>query len=210
MNEISSRSATGRELPRERASGAVDALPGLLDRIAAGEQTALAELYDLTVARLFRLATLIVRNRQDAEEVVCDTFTQVWRSAGEYDPSRGTALAWLLMICRSRAVDRRRRNRSGLPVSSCGGAVDTEASQELCCDEALQALEQDSAICRAISRLPPLQWRLISLAFFQGLTHDEIARDTSLPVGTVKSHIRRALAAMRAELQSGTDGAYRG
>lgn len=207
MTEISSRSATGRDFPGKRALAPIDALAVLLHRIAAGEQTALAELYELTVTKLFGLASLIVRDRQDAEEVVCDTFAQVWRSAGGYDPARGSALAWLLMICRSRAVDRRRRNRGGLPVWSSGVATSAEPAHEFGYNDALQALEQNSAVCRAISRLPPLQWRLILLAFIQGLTHDEIARETSLPVGTVKSHIRRALAAMRTELQDGSGGA---
>ena len=207
MNERT-QLAAGIPLPRERSLALGEALPALLHRIAAGEQTALAELYELTVAKLFRLALLIVRDGQDAEEIVCDTFVQIWRNAGQYDPARGSALAWLVTICRSRAVDRRRRNRGELPAGSPHQEACADAAHELSCEDFLQELEQDSAIYRAVSRLPPLRWRLISLAFFQGLTHEEISRKTSLPMGTVKSHIRRALAAMRSELESGIDGAH--
>lgn len=207
MNEISTQAAAEMRLPLERRLAPDDTLAPSLRRIAAGEQAALAEVYELTVVKLLRLASLILRDGQDAEEVVCDTFVQIWRNADQYDPQRGSALAWLLTICRSRAVDRRRRNRGGLPAGSPYLEAAPELAQELSCEDLLQALEQDSAIYRAISRLPPLRWRLISLAFFQGLTHEEIARETCLPIGTVKSHIRRALAALRSELQSGNGDA---
>jgi RNA polymerase sigma-70 factor (ECF subfamily) len=186
---------------------ASDGLVALLRRIAAGEECALAELYDLTVARLFSLASLIVRNTQDAEEVVCDAFVQVWRSARQYDPQRGSALAWLLTICRSRAVDRHRRNRAALAGNDGHPAGIAAEGYELGPDDVLQLFEQDSAVFRALAKLSPLRRHLVALAFFQGLTHEEIARETRLPVGTVKSHIRRALTVMRSELGDRGNGA---
>jgi RNA polymerase sigma-70 factor (ECF subfamily) len=184
-----------------------DGLTALLRRIAAGEECALAELYDLTVARLFSLATLIVRNTQDGEEVVCDVFVQVWRSARQYDPQRGSAFGWLLTICRSRAVDRCRRNRAALADSDGPPAGTAAEGYEPGPDDVLQLFERDSAVFRTLAKLSPLRRHLVALAFFQGLTHEEIAKETRLPMGTVKSHIRRALAVMRLELGDRGSGA---
>lgn len=182
----------GPELP--------DPLSVLLYRVAKEEQHALGELYDLTVAKLFSRAGSIVRDSQDAEEVVCDVFVQVWHSARQFDRERGSALAWLLTLCRSRALDRYRRNHAGLPTVAQIAAVDANDSRGPGPDDLLQVLERDTAIYRALARLSPLRRRLIALAFFQGLTHEELADETHLPIGTVKSHIRRALASLRAEL----------
>jgi RNA polymerase sigma-70 factor (ECF subfamily) len=178
----------------------LDGVAALLGRVAAGEEWALALLYDLTATRLFSVARLIVRNTQDAEEVVCDAFVQVWRNAQQYDPQRGSALAWLLTICRSRAIDRCRRNRAALAGNDGHSAATAVEGYELGPDDLLQLFEQDSAVYRALIKLSPLRRHLVALAFFQGLTHREIARETRLPAGTVKSHIRRALAGMRSEL----------
>jgi RNA polymerase sigma-70 factor (ECF subfamily) len=191
----------------QMTSGPPERLSVLLERIAAGEQAALAELYDLTVPKVFSLASFILRNSRDAEEIVCDSFAQVWRSARQYDRGRGSAMGWLLTICRSRAVDRRRRNRAAMRTGVSDGPTGVWDDYAQGPDDILQAFEEDSALYRALYRLCPLRRHLISLAFLQGLTHEEIARETGLAAGTVKSHIRRALAAMRAELGTrGRDG----
>jgi RNA polymerase sigma-70 factor (ECF subfamily) len=179
---------------------ASDGLAALLRRVAAGEECALELLYDLTAARLFSLASFIVRNSQDAEEVVCDAFVQIWRNAWQYDPQRGSALAWLLTICRSRALDRYRRNRAALAPRLGDPALTLASGCEPGPDDILQLFERDSAVFGVLAMLSPVRRRLVALAFFQGLTHEEIARETALPVGTVKSHIRRALAVMRSQL----------
>ncbi|MGH8230098.1 MAG: RNA polymerase sigma factor, partial [Steroidobacteraceae bacterium] len=172
----------------------------LLARIQGGDLKALAELYDLTVARLFGLAQLIVRNRLDAEEVISDTYIEVWRNAHRFDPERGAALAWLFTICRSRSLDRHRRNRRNMLEYT------QVASEELSTllapsPEGLSNLNSAAArLGEALLELSPVRRRLVSLAFFEGLTHEEIACRVCLPLGTVKSHIRRALARLRAEL----------
>jgi RNA polymerase sigma factor (sigma-70 family) len=183
------------------------ALPELLQRIAAGEESALAELYDLTVPKLFGLAVLIVRNAQDAEDVVCDTFEQVWRGARQYDPQRGSALGWLLGICRSRAIDRHRRNSCRRAEAGPGLAPLCDVRSEPGPDDLLRALEPSSAMFHALAKLSPIERRLIALAFLQDLTHGELASKTELAVETVKSHIRRALATMRSELGDQGGGA---
>ena len=179
-------------------------LTALVARIAAGDQGALAELYDCTATKLLGFALLMVKDQQDAEEVTCDVYLQVWRSSLRYDPARGSVLAWMLGICRARAIDRFRRRRARSPAegvvgeSGPGGAA---ADGEPC--DLLQRLEQGSAIRRALERLSPVRRQLLALAFFQGLSHEEISVKTNLPVGTVKSHIRRALATLRAQLGPG-------
>lgn len=183
-----------------RSAGTANLTP-LVARIASGDQDALAELYDCTAARLLGFAMLIVKDQQDAEEVACDVYLQVWQAPLRYDAARGSVLAWLLGICRARAIDRYRRRRARSPGEvaavepmACVGAPDAEP-----CD-LLQKLEQGSAIRRALERLSPIRRQLLSLAFFQGLSHEEISIKTNLPVGTVKSHIRRALATLRGQL----------
>lgn len=208
MPETSTTSlpAGSLEAPAARAERSADQLSILVLRVAAGEEVALAELYEETVLKLYSLARLIVRNSEDAEEVVCDTFVQVWRSARQYDGARGSALAWMLTICRSRAVDRRRGNWAERPRGTAEGVL-CEDRCEVAPDDLLQAFEQDSAVLHAMGALPPIRRRLVGLAFLQGLTHEEIARETGLPVGTVKSHIRRALASLRCALGERVNGA---
>lgn len=202
---LSSAAAAAPASASVRSAGTASLTP-LVARIAAGDQGALAELYDCTAAKLLGFALLIVKDQQDAEEVVCDVYLQLWRSSLRYDPTRGSVLAWMLAICRARAIDRhryrRRRARSfgDVAVSEAGARGAAEDGEP--CD-LLQQLEQGSAIRSALERLSPVRRQLLALAFFQGLSHEEISIETNLPVGTVKSHIRRALATLRVYLGPG-------
>lgn len=176
-------------------------LVALMERIASGQQPALTELYELTVAKLFALARLIVRNAADAEEVVCDTYAQIWESARRYESSRGSVLGWMLMICRSRALDvLRQRNSRTRTVNDFEREVADEY-EEAGPDTLLDALQQGSSVRKALDALSPIRRQLIALAFLQGLSHQEIVEHTGLPVGTVKSHIRRGLTVLRKELK---------
>lgn len=175
----------------------------LIERIALGQQSALNELYELTVAKMFGLARLILRNSADAEEVVCDTYAQIWESARRFESGRGSALGWMLTICRSRSLDllrqRRSRTRTADGFEREAGLGDT--LDEATPDALLQALQTGTSVQRALATLTPIRRRLISLAFLQGLSHQEIVEETGLPLGTVKSHIRRALTVLREELK---------
>jgi RNA polymerase sigma-70 factor, ECF subfamily len=178
----------------------------LVQRVSGGDRDALGGLYDLTVARLFALARIILRNTSDAEEVVCDVYTQVWQSAAEYRIERGAVMHWLLMLCRSRALDRLRRNRvrAQAVVTHSAEVLETEAqSLQAGPEDILDHIQQGTAVHRALETLTPVRRQLISLAFFKGLSHVEIAAECGLPVGTVKSHIRRALTTLRVELVEG-------
>jgi RNA polymerase sigma-70 factor (ECF subfamily) len=183
-------------------------LANLVQRIAGGDHDALGELYDLTVSKLFALARLILRNSADAEEVVCDVYTQVWQSAAKYQGARGAVMGWLLVMCRSRALDLSRQNRlRALLVLLESPHNNDEAVEPTAPEDVLDLMKQGTAVHQALGKLTPLRRRLIALAFFRGLSHGEIAEQCRLPVGTVKSHIRRALTALRAEMAGGDGGA---
>lgn len=179
-------------------------LAALVERIARGEHAALGTLYDSTVGKLFALARVMLRNDSDAEEVVCDVYAQVWQSATLYRGERGGVLAWLLMICRSRALDMLRRNRVRAPAAT----AEVADQENLVCpapgpEDILDLMQQGTVVHRALEKLTPLRRRLVSLAFFRGMSHFEIAEECDLPVGTVKSHIRRALVSLREDLEGG-------
>lgn len=166
--------------------------------IARGNEAALAAMYEAALGKCYALALRITRTRESAEEVVCDTFMQVWRDAARYDPTRGQPLAWLLNICRSRAIDHlRQRDRAELhedPASLSG----VEAAQEEDPLHLALALEAGGVVRQAIARLPRISQQLLALAFYRGLSHQEIAEHLGMPLGTVKTHLRRAQEVLRA------------
>lgn len=175
----------------------------LVRQLVAGDCAALSALYKLTAPLLFSVARRMLSNAADAEEVICDVYTQVWQTAAQYDVTRGSVTTWLVMICRSRAIDRHRQNKCR---SHGSDGYDTDertdpVSVPFESDDILQALERSTAIYGAIEQLSPLRRRLLALAFFHDLSHQKIAATTNLALGTVKSHIRRALATLRKELE---------
>lgn len=174
----------------------VDPLADLLRGLQARDQGSLEALYDATCGRLMAVANAILRNRHDAEEVVCDSYVQAWDEAVRYDASRASVLGWLTMICRSRALDqlrRQRSTRSHVEIEAADSVPDPSRPP----DELLALLEDGSRIHAALARLPRQRRELVALAFLQGLSHQEIAELKGLPLGTVKSHVRRSLAQLR-------------
>ena len=169
----------------------------LVAAMARGEEEALSQLYESTIGRVFGLARTITGNTEDAEEVACDVFTIAWDRAAQFDPKRGAAIAWLLVTCRSRALDLLRRRRSRREPAGGG----CEERPEPSTPDLLAAMDEAAQVRRALSALPEQQRQLIGLAFFGDMSHADIARMLDLPLGTVKSHIRRGLAAMRREME---------
>ncbi|MES2951425.1 MAG: sigma-70 family RNA polymerase sigma factor [Pseudomonadota bacterium] len=177
-----------------------------LARIVRQDEKALASLYQSTVGRVYGLAMRIVRDTATAEEVAEDTYWQVWRQAPRFDPARGCALAWLLTITRSRALDavRARQRVQNLSVASTSSAdpaddAQTDVHERSAADpwDLLSAVQTGHLLQTALMRLGPVPRQLVALAFFGGLTHEEIAGHTGMPLGTVKTNIRRALIALR-------------
>jgi RNA polymerase sigma-70 factor (ECF subfamily) len=176
-------------------------LAELIEAMARGESQALATLYEAALGRVYGLALRIVRTREAAEEVAIDVFVQAWRTAATYDALRGAPLTWLLTICRSRALDYLRRAEPADPhpdPESLAAADPLARSTDP--QDLLLACEGEARLKRALESLTALQRQLIALAFFRGLTHQEIAAHARLPLGSVKTYIRRALAQLRAEL----------
>ena len=184
----------------------------LMARIEARDADALAELYDRHAARLLGLARRVLGDGGEAEEILQEVFLFAWRSAAAFDPARGQVLTWLLIVTRSRAIDRlrARRGASRPEVRSLEEIADGPASGEDV--EAASAGRQWEALCRgAVRELPDDQRRALELAYFEGLTHQEIADRTSTPLGTVKTRVRLGLMKLRERMRpywgSETDGA---
>lgn len=191
------------------ASGSVDvddsALKSLLQLIAKGDETKLGEIYDLTVSRVYGVAYAISENEADAEEIVCDVFAKIWHCANQYDPERGKAISWILMICRSRALDCLRRHSTHREKldhvkESTSPDLFTAEGEEANPEKLLNLLQENSGVKKAMQTLTPLQQEFIFLGFFKGYTHSEMAQLHEMPLGTVKSNVRRAIAALREKL----------
>lgn len=183
------------------------ALAALIARIVHQDERALQTLYDATSARVHGLALRITQRRALSEEVVEDTFWQVWRQAARFEPARGRPLTWLLAMARSRAIDALRRDQrfqhDELPEDdTLGGADGGHETAAVPPQDLLDATRGASQLQAALSALDARARQLVSLAFFRGLTHEEIAAQEGLPLGTVKSIIRRALIELRRNLEA--------
>lgn len=175
-------------------------LCNLVARIASQDQIALGLLYDCSVQCVYGLARRITGEDSAAEEVVADAYMQVWQQAGRYNAARGRVLAWLLTICRSRALDWRRRQDQSLihPEPEVLRPDLYEGGNEPL--DLLQAMQRASRIHAAIARLEETPQQLLALAFFRGLTHQEIAASTGMPLGTIKSLLRKAMSILKQDL----------
>lgn len=173
----------------------------LMARIEARDARALGELYDRHAPRLLGLARRILGGGGEAEEVVQEVFLFAWRSAASYDGGRGAVLTWLLIATRSRAIDRLRARGAGSrpPLRPLEDAGDPPAGDDV---EAASADREWRAICRsAVGKLPAEQRAVLELAYFEGLTQQEIAERTATPLGTVKTRARLGLMKLRERLR---------
>lgn len=176
-------------------------LCALVARMAKADEAALGELYDAAIGRVYGFALRIVNHVGTAEEIASDVFLQAWRDAGRYDASRSRVLTWLLMMCRSRALDRLRAREANEVLHDDPETLVAETSAEGGGPaDLLEATQTSHALHAAIATLQPMQRQMLGLAFFRGLSHQEIADHMDLPLGTVKSHIRRAVEALRTQL----------
>lgn len=172
----------------------------LVARMAAKDQLALEQLYDITVKRLHSFALRIVRDPGLAEEVTEDALFQAWREAHRFDVNRGKVITWLLTICRSRALDALRRVDAAECVEDPDVYRSHQVNQSAEPDHLISQYETGDAVHTALMQLPPTERQVISLAFFRGLTHQEIAEHCQMPLGTVKTLMHRAFAQLRVAL----------
>lgn len=194
-----SASAQSAAAARPQAANEIQ-LQGWINRLIRQDEAAFAALYEACVGRVYGLALRITRNPAQAEEVAEDSFWQIWREAPRFDPARGSALAWMLTIARSRALDSLRARDPAEPVADAGDLLDARSAGDESPLDLLAATRADQALHEALAQLENQPRQIIALAFFKGLTHDEIATHTGMPLGTVKSHIRRGLATLKALL----------
>ncbi|MGH9853312.1 MAG: sigma-70 family RNA polymerase sigma factor [Blastocatellia bacterium] len=175
-------------------------LISLVEQVAAGDQAALATLYDTTNRLVYGLILRVLSDTSSAEEVLLDVYTQVWRQAASYDTGRGTPLAWLTTIARSRAIDRLRSGwqdqQRKEPLETLGDAVADTANPE----ETTAAAERQRLVRAALDTLSPEQREVIELAYYSGLSHSEIAEKLNQPLGTVKTRTRLGMMKLREAL----------
>ncbi len=178
----------------------------LLQRIAARDAAALAELYDRQSRLLFGLILRIVRDRGEAEEILQEAFVRVWTRAETYDARAGGPLPWIVRVARNCAIDRLRARRAHVTVD--GPAVDLAAVEAVAPATGIQTpeaavlvAERRRTLTDALAGLPAEQGQLIEAAFFEGYTHSELAQRFGLPLGTVKTRIRAGMIAMRKKLE---------
>jgi RNA polymerase sigma-70 factor (ECF subfamily) len=174
----------------------------LIGSMAKGDEQALGALYDATISRVYGFALRMVNQAHAAEEIASDVFLQAWRESRRYDAGRSKVLTWLLMMCRSRALDwLRARETNEVLHDEPETLVDEQDQDDASPPDLLEAVESSHALHAALAKLAPVQRQLLGLAFFRGLSHQEIAEQTRLPLGTVKSHIRRAVEALRGHME---------
>ncbi|MBV9264698.1 MAG: sigma-70 family RNA polymerase sigma factor [Acidobacteriaceae bacterium] len=178
--------------------------------IQNGNADALAKLYDATSALLYSLALRVLGNAADAEEVLLDVFQQVWRSAGSFNPARGSVWTWLVVVTRSRALDRL-RNTAGKRLHEAPplGERSAIASSMPQPEHASMLAQQQMCIRQALRTLPPEHREPLELAYFAGLTHTEIADKLQVPLGTIKTRIRMGMDRLRLALQPASTRAAR-
>ena len=172
----------------------------LLDGVARQDHAALKALYERCASKLFGLALRVVRHREWAEDVLQESFLTIWHSAGDYRASLSPPLAWLGLIVRSRGLDllrRRTAERSHVTQELDGVIADTLAGDSPSPMDTAQASEQAWALHQCLARLEHRQREVVSLAYIRDLSHSELSQQLQLPLGTVKTWIRRGLDQLR-------------
>jgi RNA polymerase sigma-70 factor (ECF subfamily) len=205
MNESTQPAST---VPTVKAAASQEASRcELVRRIGAGDQGALSALYDGSSRLVYAVALRILNEPADAEEVTLDVYTQVWRSATTFDPDRGSVTAWLVALARSRAIDRVRSSSSrdryeelvaDFPETAASGD-DPEANASL--------RQQQGFVLTALRQLSADQRTAIHLAYFSGLSHNDISARLGVPLGTIKTRIRQGMIKLREYLSAQPAGA---
>jgi len=175
----------------------------LIQRLVARDQTALGVLYDRYASVIYALALKITRRPAEAEEVVVDSFWQIWQQADRYDQARAQVGAWIFTIARRRALDRLRAIRRAAPVAPDQQA-EIEIARHLTASETSEQgpwlAEQSSLVCAALAELTPEQREAIELAYYYGLSYSEIAEHLGEPLSTIKTRIRLGMVKLREHL----------
>jgi RNA polymerase sigma-70 factor (ECF subfamily) len=180
-----------------RLSSDLDALVG---RVARGDRDAFAAVYDLTKSRVFGLVVRVLRDAGYSEETTQEVYLEVWRTASQYDPGKGSALAWMMTMAHRRAVDRVRSEQAGSRRESRYGAATAEpvsaAAHDPVADSAI-AGDERRRVAECLDGLTDAQRQCIELAYYEGLTYSEVSQRLAANLSTIKSRIRDALRGLR-------------
>ncbi|WP_382303854.1 sigma-70 family RNA polymerase sigma factor [Herbiconiux sp. UC225_62] len=171
----------------------------LLDLISRGDQQAFSELYDRTAPRVLGLVKRVLVDHAQSEEVAQEVFLEIWRTAARFESQRGSAMSWILTMSHRRAVDRVRSSQSGHDRDERIGLRDIEPDYDQV-SETVEIRIEHERVKRAMAQLTALQREAISLAYYGGYSHSEIAGILSIPVGTVKTRLRDGMIRLRDEL----------
>lgn len=196
MNEIplNPNGPSERSFNSALDSGTVDD-PSLLEGVRLKDQQAMASLFDRYSGMVYSVALRVLKDPGHAEDIMQEVFFQVWQNPQAFVPRRGSLAAWLLVVTRNRAVDALRRRR---PSDSVDDVV-LAAAENIAVESERRALMEKARL--ALAKLSPEQQQSIELAFFEGMSHTEIAERTGDPLGTVKTRIRSALVSVRKAFQ---------
>ena len=182
----------------ESLSGNGESLNKLLLAVAGGDAMAFENLYRTTSAKLFGICLRVLPQRAEAEEVLQEVFLGIWRKAEQFDASRASAMTWLSMMTRNKAIDRLRANAGARAQTSI--ELD-EIEGESSASEVAEVAENQERIEVCLDELEAPRRQLIRIAFFEGATYEELAERSGNPLGTVKSWIRRSLLKLKACLE---------
>jgi RNA polymerase sigma-70 factor (ECF subfamily) len=181
------------------AEGTAPDLGALLERIAAGEQAAFSQLYDLVASRVLGLITRVLVDRAQSEEVAQEVFLEIWQTAGRFAPNKGSATTWILTMAHRRAIDRVRAAQAGRDRDVRIGIRDLGRDYDQVAEQAEVSLEHEK-VTAALDRLTELQRQALQLAYYGGYSHSEIAGILNCPVGTIKTRLRDGMIRLREEM----------
>lgn len=185
-------STARRAAPMDAETTESQRLAALLAAASGGDERAFADLYAAVSARLFGTVRRFLSRRDEAEDCLQEAFVLIWRHAATYAPERGAPLTWMIRIARNAAIDRLRRRRRSLPEDRRDAdSPAAEPAGDLA--EEMLAADTGAHLAAALADLPAVQREAVTMAFYLGYTHEELAARMDLPLGTVKSHIRRGL-----------------
>lgn len=180
------------------SSGTAQELVELLGAVAGGDRSALAAVYARTSAKLYGICLRLMESDADAQDVLHDAYLTVWRKADRFDPSKASPITWLAVITRNKAIDRLRQRRAPADPDSAAAEIPDDGPSAL---DVIVGDQERERLARCLGQLDERARKMIRSAFFRGVTYAELAAEEDVPLGTMKSWIRRGLISLRGCLE---------